>query len=179
MARAQRWSHLELPAALQWQAVSFIRTVWPSIDGGLVREAYPSALHPTYYTVTRDDDLLLSMAATYTTSVTSAGTSWVTACLGNVFTFPAFRHRGLGRMVVDEATRDIQDSIVDVAALLCDPDLQPFYEASGWEPVPASTTITTGGEILDSLRMMLVLSDRAVAARSQLTTAAFVVPSPW
>ncbi|HEU5486529.1 MAG TPA: GNAT family N-acetyltransferase [Microlunatus sp.] len=178
MTPVQRWSHRDLPAALQWQAVSFIRTVWPSIDAGHLREAYPSALRPTYYTVT-DGDILLSMCATYETSVTAAGSSWVAACLGNVFTFPAARRRGLGTRVVDAATRDVRDSAADVAALLCDADLQPFYESSGWEAVPASATITPDGKVLGSLRMMLILSASATAARHHLTSTPFYVPSPW
>jgi len=179
MPSVQRWSHRELPAALQWQAVAFIRTVWPSIDGGLVRDPYPRELSPTYYTVTHGDDLLLSMAATYTTVATAAGDSWTTTCLGNVFTFPAARGRGLGRMVVDAAARDIQDSSVDVAALLCDPALQPFYAAGGWVPAPASATVTPDGEVLGPLRMMLILSPSAAAVRRRLVTEPFHVPSPW
>jgi GNAT superfamily N-acetyltransferase len=156
-----------------------MRTVWPAIDAGRLREPYPSALEPTYYTATDDGDILLSMAAVYTTSAAAAGTRWTASCLGNVFTFPAARRRGLGRKVVDAATRDVRAGTADVAALLCEAGLQPFYEASGWEAVPGSETITYDGDVLESLRMMIFVSDAAAAARPQMITTPFQVPSAW
>jgi predicted acetyltransferase len=179
MTDLRRWSHRTFPPALQWQAVSFIRTVWPSVDGGNLREAYPGALHPTYYTVTHQDDLLVSLAASYTVQVAVDNTALTAACLGNVFTYPAWRGRGFGRQVVDAATNDIYGSGVDVAALLCDDPLQPFYEASGWQAVPGSATVTADGEALDSLRMMLIMSETARTVRHDLTTRPLTVPSAW
>lgn len=179
MVAVQRWSGRDLPPALRWQAVAFIRTVWSDIDGGLLREPYPASLDPTYYTVTHEDDLLLSMAATYSTSVTALGRPWVAACLGNVFTFPAARGRGLARLVVDAAGQDIRRSSVDVGALLCDLGLQRFYEGCGWEAVPSSPTVTADGVTVEALRMMLTVSDAAAEARSALSTAPMRVPSPW
>lgn len=179
MVHVQKWSHRDLPTALQWQAVSFIRTQWPSIDGGLIREAYPSALEPTYYTVSDSGELLLSMAATFEAPLSAAGELWAAVCLGNVFTFPAARRRGLGRLVVKAATRDIRASQVDVGALLCDATLQAFYQSQGWEPVPSSQTITTSGEVLDPLRMMLFTSEKARSARQQMISTPCYVASPW
>lgn len=164
---------------MRWQAAAFIRTVWSSIDGGLVREPYPRGLEPTYYTIAEGGDPLLNMAATFTTSVTAAGRTWTAACLGNVFTFPAARHRGLGRAAVAAATSDIRDSEVDVAALLCDPELEPFYAGSGWAPTSGSQTLTADGRLLDSSRMMLFLSEPAAEARLELTTQPMYVSSPW
>ena len=178
MTDIRRWSHREFPTALQWQAVSFIRTVWPFVDGGELREAYPAAVRPTYYTVTQHDDLLVSFAATYTAQVAVDDLALTAACLGNVFTFPAARRNGFGRQVVEAATGDIRRSGVDVAALLCDETLRPFYEASGWQAVPGST-ITGDGEVLHALRMMLFVSEAARAARQDLTTRPLTVPSGW
>ena len=56
-----------------------MRTVWPDLDGGRLRAAYPSALRPTYYTVT-EDDLLLSLAATFVTSTKLGDTKLAAAC---------------------------------------------------------------------------------------------------
>jgi GNAT superfamily N-acetyltransferase len=179
MTSVQRWSHRELPTSLRWQAVAFVRVVWPDIEGGLVREPYPAVLEPTYYTLTHGDDLLLSLAATYTTSVAVAGEMFTATCLGNVFTFPAARRRGLGRQIVEAATQDIRASTVDVAALLCDPSLQRFYASSGWRALPHSPTITGQGEELDALRMMVILSDTAVAAQHRFTTEPLHVPTAW
>ena len=178
MLVVQRWSSVSLPAALQWQAVGFMRTAWPSIDGGALREPYPASLHPTYYAVA-DTDLLLSMAATFQTQV-SVGTQPLTAiCLGNVFTFPAARHRGYARQVVEAASADLRRSSADLGALLCDPDLESLYAAAGWQPAPDSATITATGETIDALRMMLPLSSTAAAAHHHLTNEPLRVPTAW
>jgi hypothetical protein len=155
-----------------------MRTVWPDIDGGRLRAAYPSALRPTYYTVT-EGDLLLSLAATFVTSVELGDTSLTAACLGNVFTFPGDRRRGLGRRVVEAASDDIRRSDVDVGALLCDPELEPFYGSSGWVAVPEAATVAGDGTVLHGLRMVLVVSAAAQAFRQRLVTQPLLVPTAW
>jgi hypothetical protein len=174
----RRWSDGTFPEALQWQAVSFMRTLWPDIDGGRLQAAYPSALQPTYYTVT-EDDLLLSLAATFVAAVELGHTGLTAACLGNVFTFPGDRRRGLGRQVVEAASDDIGRSDVDVGVLLCDPWLEPFYQSSGWVAVPAAATVTADGATLHALRMVLIVSDSAHDLRHRLATEPLLVPTAW
>jgi hypothetical protein len=79
VTNVRRWPDQTFPAALQWQAVSFMRTTWPNIDGGRLRAPYPDALRPTYYTVTKGD-LLLSLAATFVTSTELGDTRLTTTC---------------------------------------------------------------------------------------------------
>jgi predicted N-acetyltransferase YhbS len=155
-----------------------MRTVWPDIDGGRLRAPYPSAVRPTYYTVT-EDDLLLSFAATFVTSVELGDTKLSAACLGNVFTFPGDRRRGLGRRVVDAASDDIRRSDVDVGALVCDPELEPFYRSSGWVAMPEAATLTGDGAVLRGLRMVLIVSDAARTCRPRLATQPMLVPAAW
>ena len=155
-----------------------MRTEWPDIDGGRLRAPYPSALRPTYYTVA-EGDLLLSLAATFVASVELGDTILTAACLGNVFTFPGDRRRGLGRQVVEAASDDIKRSDVDVAALLCAPELEPFYASSGWVAVPEAATVTGDGSVLHGLRMVLIVSDTARALRHRLATQPLHVPTAW
>ena len=155
-----------------------MRTVWPDLDGGRLRAPYPNALRPTYYTVT-EGDLLLSLAATFVTSTKLGDTSLTTTYLGNVFTFPGDRRRGLGRRVVEAASDDIRCSDVDVGALLCDPDLEPFYRSSGWVAMPEAATLTGDGAVLRGLRMILIVSDAARTCRPRLATQPMHVPAAW
>ena len=174
----QAWPHDELPESVRWQAVSFMRVAWPSIDGGMLRHTYPEALQPIHYAVT-EGQLLLSYAATFTTQVSQEKTTFEAVCLGNVFTYPGARHRGYARQVVDAATLAIRSSGADVAALLCSPELTPFYATSGWVPTPESATVTVDAEVVDAVRMMLFLSPRGRGARSRLESLPLHVPFPW
>ena len=182
MTQLLTYRHDELPPALQWQAVSFMRVVWPFINGGMLRETYPAALHPVHVALV-EDDLLLSYAATFRLSIEHAGEEYEMECLGNVFTYPASRRRGYGRMVVGAATERIRGSGADVAALFCEPSLEGFYAASGWEPIREAATVLTGGggeaEELDAVRMMLFVSEKAGQRRRVFETLPLRVPFPW
>jgi len=123
--------------------------------------------------------LLLSYAATFTTQVSQEKTTFEAVCLGNVFTYPGARHRGYARQVVHAATLAIRSSGADVAALLCSPELTPFYATSGWVPTPESATVAVDAEVVDAVRMMLFLSPRGRGARSRLESLPLHVPFPW
>ncbi len=176
------YSHDEFPASLRWQAVSFMRVVWPFIDGGMLRETYPAALRPVHFALV-EDDLLLSYAATFRLSIEHAGEGYEMGCLGNVFTYPGSRGRGYGRRVVGAATARIRESGADVAALFCEPDLGGFYAASHWEPIQEAGTVLTGGggeaEELDAVKMMLFVSDKGRLGRRAFETLPLRVPFPW
>ena len=161
----------ELPAHLNWQAVSFIRVAWPWVDKGSLREPYDRTLRPTYFALV-SGDMLISHAAAIEVELEHAGERYRVGGLGNVFTFPAFRERGYGRRVVDAATQHILASQADVAALFCGPRRVAFYERSGWRTVPPPP----GSE---GARMMLFVSERGRAARAAFDAEPFQVADEW
>ncbi len=102
--------------------------------------------------------------------------------LGNVLTYPSFRGRGYGRRILDAATRYIQTSDADVAALFCDPALEGFYSKSGWETIKGVATLTGAREApteYDALRMMLFVSDRGRAGRGEFETQPLYIEHGW
>ncbi len=182
MIRLLSYRHEEFPTGLNWQAVSFMRVEWPFINEGMLRETYPPELRPIHFALV-EDDLLLSYAATFRLHIEHVGEAYEMECLGNVFTYPASRRKGYGRRVVDAATRHIAGSGADIAALFCDPDLQGFYEESGWKPVVGAATLLTGGggepEEHHALRMMLFVSEKGEAGRHAFRTSPLRILFPW
>jgi len=172
----------ELPVALRWQAVSFVRVAWPEIDGGALRATYPPALDPVHHLVV-DDGMLLASADTFVQVLEVAGALVRVGCLGNVFTFPGARRRGHGSRVVGAATQHLRASGVEVGALLCDAGLAGFYAAAGWEGAPGPTLVdgADGGppSRVEALRMVLATPaggpELAAAARDEPLR----VPFPW
>ena len=161
----------ELPDHLNWQAVSFMRTEWPWIDGGLLRRPYDRALGPTYFVLVVDD-LLIAHAATIALDVEHAGQRWRMAGLGNVFTFPSFRGRGYGSQVVAAATGHILAGPADLGGLYCGQRRIGFYARHGWQPVDAPPDE-------DAARMMLFVSPRGQLARSSFEREPFRAPFAW
>jgi GNAT superfamily N-acetyltransferase len=160
-----------LPDHLRWQAVSFMRVVWPWIDGGLLREPYDRALRPVHFALVQGD-LLISYAATIELDLKHAGARYRMAGLGNVFTFPSFRERGHGGRVVAAATEAIRAGAADVAALFCGERRVGFYARHGWQRV--AVLPEDGGA-----RMMLFVSPRGVEARPAFEREPFRVAHEW
>jgi predicted acetyltransferase len=82
--------------------------------------------------------------------------------LSSVFTFPALRRRGYGTEVVRCATSRIREAgDADLAVLFTTPGTVPFYQRSGWEPMP-STEFLIGDRTAPTrhrdLAMMLFVS---------------------
>jgi predicted acetyltransferase len=85
-------------------------------------------------------------------------------CLGDVFTYPAFRQRGLGAAVTAAGTELIRaDAEADLAILFCDPGHEKFYARHGWMAAPtlAATRGFAEREPQEGLPMLLRLSERA------------------
>jgi predicted GNAT family N-acyltransferase len=55
--------------------------------------------------------------------------------LTGVLTYPAERHQGYGRRVVQAATAYIDTTDADFAIVNCAPHLRDFYAACGWMPM--------------------------------------------
>ncbi len=118
------------PSDLNWQAVSFMRVEWPWINGGKFRQTHAAERNPRHFALV-EEDLLLSYAAVIHTSLTHAHVAYVVCGLGSVFTSPACRSKGYGRLTVDAATRSIEQSPADLGLLFCKPALEGFYAKSG------------------------------------------------
>ena len=181
MFRLLSYDHDTFPPDLNWQAVSFMRVEWPFINEGMLRETYPAALNPVHFALV-EDDLLLSYAATFRQRIKHAGEEYEMECLGNVFTYPASRCKRYGRLVVEVAVGHIRGTGADVAALFCEPNLEGFYAATGWEAIPEAGTLITGGgapEEHGALRMMLFISEKGKAGRRAFETLPLRVPFAW
>jgi len=154
----------ELSEAHEHQIRSFVRLHWHDeylydIDAPLV----PPERHPVHVVVAERHALLSHGRVTWVPFEHRGGT-YRLYCLGDVFTYPAFRRRGLGADVVAAATGMIEeDREADLAILFCDPAHQNFYARHGWRPAPALRATVGGGEKQDGLPMVLLQSDRARA----------------
>ena len=102
-------------------------------------------------------------------------------CLGDVFTYPAFRHRGFGQQVMTFATDSIRaDTTADVAILFTDPDLQSFYAQSGWEYIPELRSSIGDPDLPEdysgAFAMMMFLSHTAKTLRDKFVTTPIFLP---
>ena len=174
----------DFPALLNCQAVSFMRVEWPFVFSGenrLGNATYPAASKPVHFTIT-ENDILISYAAVMRVELRHAGEDYQVAGFGNVFTYPAFRGEGFGRQVVDKATHYILASDADVAMLFCNPKLEAFYAASGWELLAgASTRIGSPDNytVDPDLRMMLFVSSKGKQGRQAFAEQPLYIEAPW
>lgn len=164
--------------------MSFMRVAWPSIFTGqlrLLKDPYPPDMGAVHFTIS-EEGVLLSYASALRLSLPHAGDQHVVYGLGNVFTFPPYRREGHGRQVVEMATRFFRDSDADVAALFCNPSVERFYAACGWETLPGALTHIGTPErhsVYAELRMMLFLSEKGHRARAAFAREPLYVPWPW
>jgi GNAT superfamily N-acetyltransferase len=173
----------QIAPVLLWQAIAFMRVEWPFIFQGSGRYAantYPPELHPVHI-VAAESDVLLSYAAAFRLPLTHTGVPFTVFAFGNMFTFPPYRHEGLGQRVLDRASQFIHASGVDLGLLFCHPELAPFYRKSGWEPVQASTYIGYGTHQHhhEALTMALYVSEKGKQAKERFDTEPLVVAEAW
>jgi predicted N-acetyltransferase YhbS len=153
-----------LPAEYECQIRSFIRLTW--YDGyvhNLDEPLVPPERHPQHVVVA-DRHAVISHARVNWVDVEHQGQHLKVYCLGDVFTYPAFRKKGHGRSIVDAGTALIrEDKTADAAILFTDPELEPFYGASGWEPIDLTPSMgqVESPEPYEAHTMMLFLSERA------------------
>ncbi|MEN9659206.1 MAG: hypothetical protein RL571_2671 [Pseudomonadota bacterium] len=109
--------------------------VWPEPSPptmeGLVPEEHDPALDALSCFIYRDNRLL-SYAAVPHLTLTHAGQTFRMAALSCVATDPAYQRQGLSRLVVNAATRCIENSQADIGLFTCDPSLALFYAKAGW-----------------------------------------------
>ena len=170
----------ELPAAYECQIRAYVRILWNDsyvhdLDAPLV----PPERHP-HFVVLGERHALFSAARVSWVMVEHAGHQLKMYCLGDVFTYPAFRNRGYGRQVVDAATELIRsDPEADAAILFTEPDLENFYAQSGWQHV-AGLSATIGDpdypEPNPGFAMMQFLSDRTEKMQGTFETRPLFLP---
>lgn len=161
----------DLSPAHEQQIRSFIRLHWHDeyqydIDAPLV----PQERHPVHVIVA-ERHALFSHARIVWVPFSHGSESYRLYCLGDVFTYPAFRQRGLGSMVTAAATAHIRaDADADLAILFCDPAHAGFYARHGWIAVPqlrATRGFDPDREPQEGLPMLLHLSERARTVRPE------------
>jgi GNAT superfamily N-acetyltransferase len=161
-----------------------MRVAWPSIFTGglrLMKDPFPPDPGTVHFAIS-EEGVLLSYAAAMRLSLPHAGDRYEVYGLGNVFTFPPYRREGHGRQVVEMATRFFRESDADVAALFCNPSLERFYAACGWETLPGAITRVGTPErhsVYKELRMTLFLSEKGHRARPAFAGEPLYVDWAW
>ena len=135
--------------------------------------------HPTHIVI-HDRHALFSHGRVILVDFEHAGEWYRLYCLGDVLTYPAFRHRGHGGEIVAAATRLIrEDPEADAAILFTDLATTPFYAAHGSEAMPGLTASyghPVAPEPALGTAMMLFLSERAREHRGDFGTEALKLP---
>ena len=168
-----------IPLHLEAQIRSLLQAEWPGKETGAPPPLTEPELHPVYF-ILADNDQLLSYARTIWATVFHLEQNFKLYGLGDVLTEPQARGRGYGSRIVEKATSHIRsDSQADVAVLLTEPKLEPFYRRSGWECVPGLQVATKESHASaagSTIPMMLFLSPRAKAAREIFSRDILVLP---
>jgi GNAT superfamily N-acetyltransferase len=177
------FAHADMPSVFSWQAVAYMRQIWPSLfTGGLtwLREPYPADLDP-FHVVIHHDDVLVAYAAVIRVTVSHGGTDYAIDGVGNVLTATPYRRRGYGRQVVERVNARLDGGDADAAVLFCAPGLESFYSGTGWLSCPGGTRVGTGTDSYrySELRMMRLLSPRGRAAANSLLTTTMDVSWAW
>ncbi|GAB4204173.1 MAG: hypothetical protein OHK0022_29070 [Roseiflexaceae bacterium] len=183
MPTLTHYSQADLPAALKWQAIAFMRVEWPYVfqgDGMFATETYPTAASPVHFVVAEGESLI-SYAAVLRLALEHQGATYQVYGFGNMFTFPPYRRRGYGRQVLELATRFILASDVDLAILFSAPGVEQFYSASGWELVDSPIYVGPPGQerVHQAAKMMLWVSNTGKRAKAAFIDAPLRIAESW
>lgn len=184
MPQCDLYQQSDFPAHLKWQALSFMRTQWPSIFTGPLRwlsETYPPEMHPIHFTL-HEGEVLISYAAAMQLSLAHQGTTYQVYGFGNVFTFPPYRHEGHGQRLMRAAAGHLDRSGMDLAMLFCHPALAAWYARSGWESCSDEETRIGSPDsytVDQDLRMVRYISSRAQQARNQFQAHPLYLEWAW
>ena len=99
--------------------------------------------------------------------------------LGEVLVRPEERGKGYGSNITDVSTNWIKEVAekdkIDIAMLICKPDLVPFYSKFGWQKLPNSKGIKYGVSEEEShptedgqVTMAIYLSDKAKDSKERI-----------
>lgn len=183
MPTVTHYSQPEFPPVLRWQVIAFMRVEWPFVFRGAGRFAehpYPPEVGPLHVAAAAGDSLV-SYATLLPLDLEHAGAAYRVYGLGNMFTFPPYRREGHGQRVLAYATALIRRSGADLGLLFCDPALEPFYAACGWEAVRQPTYVGPPGQQHphEALTMALGVSERGRAGRAALDREPLCVAEAW
>ena len=173
----------EFPAIFKWQAIAFMRCEWSDIfhgDNLYMPETYPPENQPVHF-VLAEGETLISYAAIMEVSLNHNGNVYRVYGFGNMFTFPPFRRKGYGGQVLQAATHFIQASTVDLAILFCDPKLERFYAAYGWQVTQSLTCLGQPDQyqVYEPSRMMLFTSEKGLANQKDFESQPIYIDWPW
>jgi len=177
------YSQTEFPVIFKWQAIAFMRCEWSDIFQGenlYMPETYPPENHPIHF-VLAEGETLISYAAIMEVRLHHGGNVYHVYGFGNMFTFPPFRKHGYGEQVLLTATNYIRASAVDLAILFCDPKLEGFYAASGWQATHSPTRLGQPDQyqVYEPSRMMLFLSEKGRVHQKDLDNQPVYIDWPW
>jgi predicted acetyltransferase len=173
-------SNKALPQHFEQQIRAYVRILWhDAYTYDLNAPLVPDERHPQYV-VLAEQHALISAARVNWVTVNYMGQSLKTYCLGDVFTYPAFRKQGYANQVVDAATMLIRsDTSADMAILFTDPALETLYGQSGWQHVPelnASIGLEENSEPYPAFAMMLFFSNKAQEAKANFAKYPIFLP---
>ena len=98
--------------------------------------------------------------------------------LSNVFTIPPFRHQGHASLLVEMATRLIDDSGADLALLFAHDHLRTFYGRFGWQALEQGSALVAGRGF-DGLVMGRFLSEAGRETCARLDSAPLRLAAAW
>lgn len=159
----------ELPPDLAVQIISYFRALMMDWAKGETRFHDPFAHAELFHHfVVVERGILISHADVSFRTMTHNGESYRVGCVGEVMTLTMFRGEGHGQRAVAAATDFIRSS-ADVGMLFTAPELEKFYNASGWTLV-RDLKIAYGSadqpKYDDAFTMMVFASDAGKAHRT-------------
>jgi len=182
MPEVETYDESSLPAHVAWQAIAYMREVWPTLFVGpmvWITRPYPPAVRPRHFLI-QHDGVLIAYAAVIRLTASHEGGQYTVDGLGNVITSAPYRRQGHAGRLLDAVNAYLDGAGADVAALFCRPDLAPVYDRAGWQACTAGTIVgDPPGRPYDELRMMRFLSDRGRSARSSFITRPMRVAHTW
>ncbi len=169
----------DLPPALRWQILSFMR-VWET--EGFVgrwrgrRWISRPEFHPVHFVLT-DDDFVVAHAEVLWMDWQHNGVVYKPYGISAVFVYPDYRGQGNGLRIIQSATEYIdQQPDADVGMFWCAPDLRGFYLRCGWTYM--ETAVTFLGDTPESsqrhdeeILFMRFLSPKGIQHRADFETA--------
>lgn len=170
----------KLPEHFEHQIRSFIRiNWWDGYAHGDLEFTLSHVGENAIHLVLAEQHALISHVGIIHREITHTptGQTFKMAGVGGVFTYPAFEKRGHGAALVRQATDLIRaEPDIDLGMLFTRPELEKFYGQHGWETME-KLKIMQGDppKEHDHYTMVLLVSDKAKAARALFETGPFYV----
>lgn len=156
----------DLPPAIYWQVLSFLRT-WDTEGfmgkGRGRRWISRPEFHPVHF-VLMDDDFVVGHAEVVSGQQQHRGTLYGAYGISAVFVYPDYRAAGHGTALIHEATHYIrQQPNADIGLLWCEPSLGKFYTHAGWQLMETTKTLLEGEVEAPERLFMRFFSPKGIA----------------